>query len=224
MDKASDLGDWKGNIAFNGKTVRAGGLQTGWYPVLYDADKDKRFYALRYDIEVECMDCKSLYVNGSKPVSGHHASFKSDKPVELMLFAGDFDIAESNGSYIFNSPLSEIEKTRFSQVIASFQDFYHENLLIPYRDDITFVNTTPITRKNSWFFVSHPTVVRISPSGNGFKDTIAGSKSGRFQQFIAYELAHYYFEPVILLTLLNKYFPNHKRPSNALARPAPFHT
>ncbi|MEX8546944.1 MAG: hypothetical protein V5804_05010 [Mucilaginibacter sp.] len=32
--------DWKGNIAFNGYSVRTDGFQTCWYPVLYDVTKD----------------------------------------------------------------------------------------------------------------------------------------------------------------------------------------
>lgn len=30
LERASEVGDWKGNIAFNGETVRADGLQAGW--------------------------------------------------------------------------------------------------------------------------------------------------------------------------------------------------
>jgi hypothetical protein len=32
--------DWKGNIAFNGLSVRTDGRQSAWYPYLYDAKKD----------------------------------------------------------------------------------------------------------------------------------------------------------------------------------------
>ena len=67
MSNASETGDWKGNIAFNGETIRTDSFQTAWYPILYDIEKDKRHDAITYNIEVTCLDCKSIYVNGSKP-------------------------------------------------------------------------------------------------------------------------------------------------------------
>ena len=34
--------DWRGNLAFNGKTLRADGIQSAWVPILYDVKTDKR--------------------------------------------------------------------------------------------------------------------------------------------------------------------------------------
>src|SRR6185436_7965586 len=82
--------DWKGNISFNGYSVRTDGRQTSWYPVLYDIKKDVKYDKVRYELEVNCVDCKYIYLNRSKPVSGQKAIFKSDIPHEIAMFAGKY--------------------------------------------------------------------------------------------------------------------------------------
>lgn len=193
MAKASDNGDWKGNIAFNGKTVRSDGMQAAWYPVLYDIDNDIRFDSVAYDIEIKCADCKSIYVNGSSPVAGQSGKFRSEKPVQLMLFAGDFDVAESNGSLFLNSGLSKEQMLEFSNVTSSFEQFYQNKLALPYGEDVVFIHTTPTSKNNSWLFVAYPSIVNISHSESGLSDLINEEKSDWFKPFIAHELAHYYF-------------------------------
>jgi hypothetical protein len=49
-DKLSFI-DFKGIIAFNGKTLRAA-EQSKWYPVLYDAANDRLIEAYTYSITV----------------------------------------------------------------------------------------------------------------------------------------------------------------------------
>ncbi|NVK57763.1 MAG: hypothetical protein HWE26_19340 [Alteromonadaceae bacterium] len=193
MQKASDFGDWKGNIAFNGKTVRADGLQAAWYPVLYDVEKDVYYDALQYDIDVTCSDCESIYVNGSAPVRGKTGNFASQKPVELMLFAGDYDIAKLNGSYFLNADLSEQQRVEFSGVTSSIEHFYQSKLEIPYGESVVYIHTTPVTKKNNWAFVTFPTIVLISHAEEGLGVIINGQNSDSYKTFIAHELAHYYF-------------------------------
>lgn len=156
MTKASEYGDWKGNIAFNGKTVRADGMQAAWYPVLYDIDKDVRFDSLVYDIEIKCVDCKSIYVNGSLPIKGTSGAFSSDKPVQLMLFAGDFDVSVSNGSYFLNSGLSNEQMVKFGEVTSSFESYYQNKLNLPYGENVVFIHTTPTSKKKRMAFCSIP--------------------------------------------------------------------
>src|SRR3954467_10509606 len=40
--------DWRGNIAFNGTTVRADGIQSAWCPILYDVKTDTRYEKVTY--------------------------------------------------------------------------------------------------------------------------------------------------------------------------------
>ncbi|MCW8834077.1 MAG: hypothetical protein OQK09_08335 [Colwellia sp.] len=193
MDKASDRGDWKGNIAFNGKTIRTDGFQTAWYPILYDIEKDKRYDELAYNIEVICLDCKSIYVNGSKPISGIQSVFKSNKPTSLTLFAGDYDIEEQNGSYYLNSGLSKVQMNKLGDLTASFEQYYQKKLSLPYGENVVYIHTTPISKKDSWLFVSYPSIVTINHDKGGLSNLFDESESSWFKPFIAHELAHYYF-------------------------------
>jgi len=193
MDKASDRGDWKGNIAFNGKTIRTDGFQTAWYPILYDITKDKRYDELAYNFEVICTDCKSIYVNGSKPLSSTKATFKKDKPTSLTLFAGDYTFYQQNGSYYLNSGLSKAQMSKLGELTSSFEQYYQEKLSLPYGESVVYIHTTPISKKDSWFFVSYPSIVTINHDKDGLSNLFDESKSSWFKPFIAHELAHYYF-------------------------------
>ncbi len=191
LTKASDTGDWKGNIAFNGKTIRADGLQTAWYPILYDLKKDKKYESVSYDIEVICDDCKSIHVNGSNPVYSQSAKFKRVNPVQLTLFAGDYKIDKYKGNYYLNTGLSNERMNQFGALTASFIAYYERKLPIPYGEDIVYINTTPITKNNAWLFVSFPSIFNISH--DGVEDLFDENKSEWFKTFIAHEIAHYYF-------------------------------
>jgi len=193
MDKASDKGDWKGNIAFNGKTIRTDGFQTAWYPILYDIEKDKRYDELAYNIEVRCLDCKSIYVNGSKPISASYGSFKREKPVSLTLFAGDFDIGEKDGSYYLNSGLSTSQMSELGKLTSLYEQYYQEKLSLPYGENVVYIHTTPTSIKNSWLFVAYPAIVTINHEKGGLTNLFDESESSWFKPFIAHELAHYYF-------------------------------
>ena len=193
MDKASESGDWKGNIAFNGKTIRTDSFQTAWYPILYDIEKDKRYDAVTYNIEVTCLDCKSIYVNGSKPVSATHALFKKDKPVSLSLFAGDYDIGVKNGSYYLNSGLSANQMSLLGEVTSSYQQYYQEKLSISYGENVVFIHTAPVSKKDSWLFVSYPSIITINHDEGGLSKLLNDRESSWFKPYLAHELAHYYF-------------------------------
>jgi hypothetical protein len=193
MDKASDRGDWKGNIAFNGKTIRTDGFQTAWYPILYDIDKDKRYDELAYNIKVTCLDCKSIYVNGSKPISANHGSFKREKPSSITLFTGNYDIGKQGDSYYLNSGLSTPQMHELGELTSSFEQYYQEKLSIPYGENVVYIHTTPISKKNSWLFVSYPAIVTINHDKDGLSGLLDEDKSTWFRPFIAHELAHFYF-------------------------------
>lgn len=192
MERASERGDWKGNIAFNGKTIRTDGLQTAWYPILYDIEKDKRYESVIYDIEVICRDCKSIYVNGDKPITATQGKFKQEKPTELTLFAGEYNIAEKGDTYYLNSGLSTEQLNEFSSITSTFKNYYQKKLSIPYGENVVYIHTTPISKNDFWLFVSYPSIVSIDHE-YGFKSLFNEQKSHWFKAFIAHELAHYYF-------------------------------
>ena len=188
MSKASDRGDWKGNIAFNGKNIRTDGFQTAWYPILYDIEHDKRYDEVSYDIEVICLDCKSIYVNGSKPISSTLGKFKREKPTSITLFAGDYDIAEYNHNYYLNSGLSEKQMSELGKLTSAFVNYYEDKLSIPYGESVVYIKTAPTSKYDSWYFVAYPSIVAMTHE-EGFSNL----EASWFKAFMAHELAHYYF-------------------------------
>ncbi len=189
----SSFVDWKGNIAFNGKTVRTDGSQTAWYPVLYDIKKDLRYDKVTYDIEVNCSDCKTIYINGSEPVESTHAIFKSDRPQELTMFSGDYRMVAINGSYFLNPDLDDNQLKELEGIIHSNKVYYENNLQIPYRGTAAYIQTTPVSKNNSWMFATYPTIVNIGFGENGMKTFLDKKKGDGFKPYMAHELAHYYF-------------------------------
>lgn len=185
--------DWKGNIAFNGATVRAEGRQCAWYPVLYDVEKDKMYEQVSYDIEINCVDCKTIYLNGNAPVQGRTARFKSDKPSELFLFAGDYVSHNVDSTYFLNPDITEQQMKEFGRITNTYKRFYEEHLKIPYAEKITYVNTSPVSKSNAWLFVTYPTIINVGREPYGMKMFFEGEEKAWAKQFIGHELGHYYF-------------------------------
>lgn len=193
MTQASDRGDWKGNIAFNGKTIRTDGFQTAWYPILYDIDQDKRYDEVTYNIEVICLDCKSIYVNGSNPISSTRGFFQRDKPTSLTLFAGDYDIGKYKNNYYLNSRLSMQQMSELGEITSTFKNYYQDKLSIPFGESIVYIHTPPISKLDSWLFVAYPSIVVMNHNKAGLSNLIEKAESNWFKPFIAHEIAHYYF-------------------------------
>jgi hypothetical protein len=185
--------DWKGNIAFNGKTLRMDGAQSNWYPVLYDVEKDKKYYALRYDVDVICEDCETLYLNGSSPVSSKEHNFKSDIPTEILMFVGNYNFEEVNETYYLNPDISYDEIREFSLNVEKFKAYYSKNLKIPYKGKFSFLQTTPLfLKKGGFLFVSYPTITNVGTGNYGLKGLV-GKTMPYTKPLMAHELAHYYF-------------------------------
>jgi hypothetical protein len=185
--------DWKGNIAFNGSTIRTDGSQSAWYPVLYDVKKDLTYDKVTYDIEVNCMDCKTIYVNGSIPVEGTHANLKSNQPQELTMFSGNYRMVGINGNYFLNPDMDDTQLASFEETISSYKSYYEKNLLIPYKGTAVYIQTTPVSKYNAWLFATYPTIVNIGFGEYGMKTFLDKKKGDGFKPYMAHELGHYYF-------------------------------
>ena len=191
--KDYSVDDWKGNIAFNGYSVRTDGTQSAWYPILYDIQKDLKYDKVKYDIEVTCSDCNMQYINGSLPTAGTTVNFKSDVPQQLTMFSGKYKIAKVDDTYILNPDISEEQIKTFCGFTNLYKKFYEDNLHIPYKQSITYVQTTPTSKYNAWLFVSYPTIVNIGYGQWGMKSFFDKKKGDWFKPYIAHELGHYYF-------------------------------
>lgn len=192
--------DFKGLIALNGKTLRAA-EQSKWYPVIYDVKNDNENLDVTYDINVECKDCKTIYINGDKAQSGPSAKFASQKPRKLLLFAGDYMVQPLSKSTFLNADLTNEEAKVFDKNISDITDFYYGYLRVPYGDKITFLqhkSVEPQDPKSSWGFVAFPT---IAVSGKSFKSQVVLPsqllKTTSLYHFYAHEMGHYYFGQVL---------------------------
>lgn len=199
--KASNRGDWKGNIAFNGKSIRAS-EQTAWYPILYDIENDVELNKVTYDIKINCIDCESIYLNGSSPIKGKTVNFKSDKPISMMLFAGIFDFTKNNHTYFINTELNSEQEKVLGSWTDKIVNFYENKFKIPYENSVTYLYTTPISKKNAWMFVTYPTIVIIGQEKYNVKSYFAPNtnklKDNSNIEYFAHELGHYYFGTVIV--------------------------
>jgi len=188
--------DYKGVIAFNGKTMRAS-EQSKWYPVIYDTKNDREIAALAYDITIDCEDCKTIYINGSAAQPGPLARFKSDLPFELLLFTGDYEKQKFSGSDFLNANMPLADAENFNKQIVGIKKFYEKKLETAYPQKITFLQhkaIEPYGPNKSWGFVTFPT---IAVAGGQFNNQV-DKATGKFNHiikysFYAHELGHYYF-------------------------------
>ena len=188
----SSVVDWRGNIAFNGTTLRADGIQSAWSPILYDVTTDTRYEKVTYDLDVTCNDCEVIYVNGSQPISGTHAKVKSTSPQDLTMFAGDFRSVSINGNYFLNPDADDQQLTELEKNLHSYQGYLEKKLAIPYKGKAVYIQTTPVSKNNSWLFASYPTIVKVGWE-EGMKSFVSKSEGTGYMQYMAHELAHYYF-------------------------------
>ncbi|MDR3697947.1 hypothetical protein [Mucilaginibacter sp.] len=186
--------DWRGNVAFNGYSVRADGLQSAWYPVLYDMKKQARYENVKYDLNITCSDCSTLFLNGNKPVKGQKARFVSDVPRPLTMYCGRYDVAEINGTAILNPDMDKTQQKSFINTINNYKHYYEENLGIPYKEDITFIQTTPTAAPDHAFlFVSYPVIMNIGIGKYGLNSMFDKKRGDYYKPYLAHELGHYYF-------------------------------
>ena len=188
-------GDWRGNIAFNGYSIRAEGLQGGWYPEIYDMDKKKRYSEVKYDITVSCDDCTVLFVNGSSPQKATRAEFKNDIPCEMSIFCGKFTVSENRGIWLLNSNMPKPDEQRLFTTAINYQQYYEKLFDIPFKGSLSFVQTTPVADTNRWAFAfySAPTTFNVGAGRFGLQSLFKGYGASKNKQGMAHELAHYYF-------------------------------
>lgn len=193
--------DYKGVIALNGKTLRAA-EQSKWYPVIYDTKNDRELAGVTYSIHITCEDCKTIYLNGSAAQPGPEATFKSERPYELLLFTGNYEMQRFSSSDFLNAEMPDNVAEAFNQQIGEIKKFYEDKLKMPYQQKITFLQHTaiePYGPNKSWGFVTFPT---IAVAGGRFNTQI-DMKTGKFNHiykysFYSHELAHYFFGTVLV--------------------------
>jgi hypothetical protein len=192
-------GDWRGNVAFNGYSVRADGFQSCWYPVIYDKDKKKRHESVRYDIKITCNDCNVLFVNGSRPVKAKEATFASDIPYEMAMYCGSFATAEQNGVWLLNSGMTKEDQQKLFGTSNAYENYYSKQMGIPFKGSLTFIQTDPVADPTQWAFAffASPTTFNVGTGKWGLQSLFSSDNSTRNKKTMAHELAHYYFGGMI---------------------------
>ncbi|WP_316735850.1 hypothetical protein [Pedobacter aquatilis] len=191
----SSVSDWRGNIAFNGTSLRVDGLQSAWYPILYDAKTDKRYEKVTYDLNINCNDCKVIYLNGNNPVNGTSAVLKSNSPQDITMFAGDFKSTVINDKYFLNSDADDVVLNDLEKELHSYQEYLQKKLNIPYKGKTVYIQTTPVSKNDSWLFVSYPSIIKVGWE-DGMKSFQDKNNRPYFLHYMAHELSHYYFGTV----------------------------
>ena len=191
--RAYDRNDWKGNIACNGRTLRAT-EQSAWYPVIYDRAQDRQLANYTYDLTIRCVDCQTIYVNGSAPVAGPTARVSSRTAAPLLLFAGQYAAQRFGNTYFINSQLTPAQAEVFGQWLGRTRRFYEQKLGLPYGSNVVFLNSTPISKSNGWMFVTYPTIASIGWGQDFsalFRQNVLADST--LLPFFTHELGHYYF-------------------------------
>ncbi|HUQ97655.1 MAG TPA: hypothetical protein VM010_08315 [Chitinophagaceae bacterium] len=186
--------DFKGLIAFNGKTARAT-EQSKWYPVLYDVQNDRLIDNYTYDIMVNSADCKTVVINGSVPTQKLPAQLRSNTPRALFLFAGDYDVVASNGNYILNADVDSKTAAKIFTELDRIKAFQGAALSLTYNENIYLISHKPVKPyppQASWGFTIFPSFAYANLNFKTLLDS-TGKMNGENIAFFAHELAHYYF-------------------------------
>lgn len=197
-ERASE--DWKGQIAFDGATVRAA-EQTRFYPVPEDSASGMALEAVSYRIDVDCPTCAALYLNGSAPVAGPRASFASDLARPLFLYAGAFPFSTDGDTRFVGAVVSPADAAVVRAGVAAIARIHEATLGLPSADDPAFLTFASVSRDRqldnaTWAFVTWPTVAldgRVPFSA--LIDSTDGARrlDPFFVDLLSHEMAHFYF-------------------------------
>lgn len=188
--------DYKGIIAFNGKTLRASD-QSKWYPVLYDVDNDKLIDQYPYDVTIKVTNSEnnSIFINGNVPQKTLTDNFISTKPSSLFLFIGNYDFISQPAGYILNLDADNKSVADIFKNIEAVKEKLANNLSSKFTDKIYIINHKAVNRRkpgSSWAFNDYPSIAftDLDPAKmlNG-----KGQFEPWYTKFLGHELAHNYF-------------------------------
>lgn len=187
--------DYKGIIAFNGKTVRAT-EQSKWYPIIYDVDNDRYLDSYTYDVKVKINGGNTVFINGASPSKGKKIHLTSQKDVPLLLFAGDFDfVSNKKGDYIINAKIKNENIDLIFQNIDLIKNQLSLIIGTEFKDNIYLISHEAINKRkkgSSWGFNTYPTFAFTGLDFNKLIDE-TGKFSNEDYKYFGHEFAHNYF-------------------------------
>ncbi len=187
--------DWRGNIAFKNGLLRMEGLQSAWFPTIYDVQNNFQFDILKYDLKIICEDCEKIYFNGSVPVNGKNAHFISESPKEPYLFVGNYKIQYAKNITLLNADFTKQQVSEFNEINSKIIDFLSSYTNIPYKEKVYWIQAyNSSIEKGNFAFASNSTFT-ICGSNPPNHDLISYVNSAKIklQSMVPHEISHYYF-------------------------------
>jgi hypothetical protein len=184
--------DWRGNVAFVKGNLRVDGLQSGWYPTIYDPIKQLQYNQLKYDITIDCNDCETMYINGATPRKGKLTNFKSEVALEPLLFIGKYNIQESETAYLLNSNFTDAELKEIDELNNQIFDYLTNYTNVKYQDKIVWIDGGVAAKKYGFAFFSYPAITVVGDPPHDLRTSLKSYNSSSLTT-IAHETSHYYF-------------------------------
>jgi len=184
--------DWRGNVAFVKGNLRVDGLQSAWYPTVYDPIKQLQYNQLKYDITIDCNDCETMYMNGAIPRKSKLANFKSEVALEPLLFIGKYNIQESETAYLLNSNFTDAELKEIDKLNNQIFDYLTNYTNIKYQDKIVWIDGGVAAKKYGFAFFSYPAITVVGDPPHDLRTSLKSYNSSSLTT-IAHETSHYYF-------------------------------
>lgn len=184
-------------IAFTGSTLRARGISR-WHPTPFDPRTGLAAEAMAFRVEVDCAECRVIFVNGGQPEPGPGARFESAEPRELLLVAGELAVRQAGGLTYLGREVPVADAERLAATIADIAEFLEAYVGVPFGPHPEIVSLAAMRqprRGELWGFLSDPALALIGMTVPEIVEAL--ESSGRPRQlvlgFLAHELAHRYF-------------------------------
>lgn len=187
--------DWRGNIAFKNGLLRMDGLQSAWFPTIYDVQNNFQFDMVKYDLKIICEDCEQIYFNGSIPVNGKNAHFISESPKEPYLFVGNYKIQDAKNITLLNADFTKQQVSEFNEITSKIIDFLSSYTNIPYKEKVYWIQAyNSSIEKGNFAFASNSTftICGSNPPNHDLISYVNGAKI-KLQSMVPHEMSHYYF-------------------------------
>ncbi|WMJ68912.1 hypothetical protein [Stenotrophomonas sp. 24(2023)] len=194
--------DFKGMMAFNGDSARFT-EQSAWLPLSFDPKARVRRSESRYDLQVDCTGCRFLYLNGSPAIEGTQGRFGSDATRPILLFGGSGPITRTAQVTILNETLPTAQVDVLSGMVKRIADQHGRYMGQPLAERPTFLRMVTLNQVerdrhgSEWGFATWPTIAMSGSVGKVAGALQAGGDPAQQRvQYLAHEMAHYYFGTV----------------------------
>jgi hypothetical protein len=154
-------GDDMGNIAIKNNIIRAT-VQSNFIPELKDRITSKRISSFTYNITVKSDAKTTVYLNGCVPQTGKTLKFENQKPLDFLMYAGNYNVKHNGNLYLLNSNLEDKYVEVLAENVKRISEYYSKSMGIGYDDIVVFpqiFSVGPPKQYKKWAFTVTPTIV-----------------------------------------------------------------